>query len=119
MKTIYHFNLPSLVLKARHLGGSAFCNFYSLGVPEQALCGILLGFRIIVEDKASELLCVHLWTTVLIECSLYVMYMYTGDRDEMMISVTHQMQVVYSCVAPCFLDVTAFECSESVSVKYN
>ena len=29
----------SLVLKARHLGGSAFCNFYRLGVPEQALGG--------------------------------------------------------------------------------
>ena len=33
-------NLPSLVLKARHLGGSAFCNFYRLGVPEQALGGV-------------------------------------------------------------------------------
>ena len=46
---------PSLPLKARHLGGSAFCNFYGLGVPEQALCGIPLGFGIIVEDKPSEL----------------------------------------------------------------
>ena len=46
----------SLVLKARHLGGSAFCNFYSLEVPEQALGGIPLGFRIVVEDKKpSEL----------------------------------------------------------------
>ena len=37
--------------KARHLGGSAFCNFYRLGVPEQALGGIPLGFGIVVEDK--------------------------------------------------------------------
>ena len=47
--------LPTLVLKARHLGGFAFCNFYRLGVPEQALGGIPLGFGIIVEDKPSEL----------------------------------------------------------------
>ena len=31
------FNVPFLVLKARHLSSSAFCNFYRLGVPEQAL----------------------------------------------------------------------------------
>ena len=49
------FNLPSLVLKARHLGGSAFCNFYRLGVPEQALGGIPLSFGIVVEDKPSKL----------------------------------------------------------------
>ena len=40
------FILPSVVLKARHLGGSAFCNFYRLGVAEQALGGIPLGFGI-------------------------------------------------------------------------
>ena len=51
------FNLPSLVLKARHLGGSAFCNFYRLEVSEQALGGISLGFGIVVEDKPSELSC--------------------------------------------------------------
>ena len=51
------FNLPSLVLKARHLGGSAFCNFYRLEVSEQALGGIPLGFGIVVEDKPSELSC--------------------------------------------------------------
>ena len=53
-------NLPSLVLMARHLSGSAFCNsfFYRLGVPEQALGGIHLGFGIVVEDKPSEL-CVY------------------------------------------------------------
>ena len=42
------FNLPSLVVKARHLGGSAFCNFYGLRVPKQALGGIPLGFGIVV-----------------------------------------------------------------------
>ena len=50
------FNLPSLALKARHLGGSAFCNFYRLGVPEQALCAIPLVFEIVVEDKAFMLI---------------------------------------------------------------
>ena len=47
------------------VGGSAFCHFYRLGVPEQMLvgvplgcgvpldCGISLGCRIVVEDKLS------------------------------------------------------------------
>ena len=48
------FNLPFLVLKARHLGGSAFCR---LEVSEQALGGIPLGSGIVVEDKPSELSC--------------------------------------------------------------
>ena len=43
---------PSLVLKARHLGGSAFCNFHRLGVPEQALPHFLG----LIGD---ELLCVY------------------------------------------------------------
>ena len=29
-----------------------FCNFYRLGVPEQALGGIPLGFGIVVEDRS-------------------------------------------------------------------
>ena len=60
------FILTFLVLKARHfggfafcnweclkykLGGSAFCNFHRLGVSEQAMGGIPLGFGIVVEDK--------------------------------------------------------------------
>ena len=52
--------VPCLILKARHLGGSAFCNFYRLGVPEQALDGILLGSGIVVEDNfhvTSDLTC--------------------------------------------------------------
>ena len=40
--------LPSLVLKATQLDGSAFCKFYRLGVSEQALGGIPLGFGIVV-----------------------------------------------------------------------
>ena len=44
---------PSLVLKARHLGGSAFYNFYRLEVSEQALSEIPLGFRIVVEAELS------------------------------------------------------------------
>ena len=46
------YKYMSLVLKARHLGGSAFCN-----LSEQALGGIPLGFEIVVEDKPSELTC--------------------------------------------------------------
>ena len=53
------FNLPSLVLKARYVGGSAFCNFYRLGVPQQELGGIRLGFGIVVEDKLL-IHCIHM-----------------------------------------------------------
>ena len=35
--SVFFFNLLSLVLKARHLNGPAFWNFYRLGVLEQAL----------------------------------------------------------------------------------
>ena len=45
--------IPFLVLEARHLGGSAFCNLHWLGVLEQALGEIPLGFGIVVEDKPS------------------------------------------------------------------
>ena len=41
--------LAFVVLKARHLGGSAFCSFHRLGEPEQALGRIPLGFGIVVE----------------------------------------------------------------------
>ena len=53
-----HVNLPPLVLKARHLGGSASCNVDRLGVPKQALGGIPLDFGIVMENKPSELSCV-------------------------------------------------------------
>ena len=52
------FNLPPLVLKARHLSGPAVCVLiYSLyiGVPEQALGWLLLGLGLVVEDEPSEL----------------------------------------------------------------
>ena len=47
------FNIPHLVLNARHLGGSVFCTFFvGFGVPKKALCDSL-GFEIVVEDKLS------------------------------------------------------------------
>ena len=51
------FHAPSLhvVLKARHLSGSTFYNLYGLGVLEQALDRIPLGFGIVVEDKPPKL----------------------------------------------------------------
>ena len=43
-------NLPLLVLKARHLSGSALCTGFSrLVVPEQALDGIPLGLGSVVK----------------------------------------------------------------------
>ena len=51
---VFYKSLPSLVLKARLLSGSAFCNFRRLGMPEQGLGGIPLGFGIVLEDKPSE-----------------------------------------------------------------
>ena len=56
------FGISYTVLKAGHISGSAFCNFYMLGVPEQALGGDFpLGFGIVVEDnKPSELLSFHI-----------------------------------------------------------
>ena len=61
--------LPPLVLKARHLSASVFCNFYRLGVPEQALGGIPLSFGIVVEDKHSEFSCPTMYLKVLF-CSI-------------------------------------------------
>ena len=58
-----------VVLKARHLCGS-FCLWPRLGIPEQALGGIPLGFGIAVEDKPSELSCVYICTCI------YKYYMY-------------------------------------------
>ena len=47
------FNLPPLVLKARHLSGSAFC-WIDIGLPEQAAGGLGL----VVEDRPTELSCI-------------------------------------------------------------
>ena len=56
------FNLPLLVLKARHLSGSAFCTGFSrLEVSEQALGGILLDLGLVVK---INLLNIHLNNTV-------------------------------------------------------
>ena len=48
--TLVYFCVPSLFLKARNLGGSAFSNFHMLEVPEQEL-RIPLGFGIVIEDN--------------------------------------------------------------------
>ena len=53
--TLVYMYLPPLVLKARHLGGSAFCNVDRLGVPEQALSGIPLDFGIVMEDELHDI----------------------------------------------------------------
>ena len=52
------FNLPPLVLKARHLSGSAFC--WVIGLPEQAMrwmVGCPLDLGLVVEDKPTEFSC--------------------------------------------------------------
>ena len=50
------FNLPPLVLKARHLSGSAFCLIdIGLPEPEQAVGGFPPGLGLVVEDRPSEL----------------------------------------------------------------
>ena len=53
-------DLHQVPFKAKHLGGSAFCNFYRLGVTEQALGGIPLGFGIVVEDIPFELTIIYM-----------------------------------------------------------
>ena len=65
------FNLPSLVFKARHLSGSAFCNVYRLGVSEQAVGGIPQGFGMVVEDKHLLNLNIHLYIVLVIMGSCY------------------------------------------------
>ena len=50
------FNLPPLVLKARHLNGSAFC-LIDIGLPEQAVGGFPLGLGLVVEDRPTEFSC--------------------------------------------------------------
>ena len=47
------FNHPPLVLKARHLSGSAFCMTH-VSVPEQALGWIPLSLRLVLEDEPSK-----------------------------------------------------------------
>ena len=58
---MYTQNLLSILLKARHLGGSAFCDFYRLEVPERVLGGIPLGFGIVVKINLLNLHAVT-WT---------------------------------------------------------
>ncbi len=54
-----------MVLKVRHLSGSAFCTGFSrLKVPEQALDGILLGLGMVVKRNLMNfhVLVVHLYS---------------------------------------------------------
>ena len=48
------FNLPPLVLKARHLSGSAFCWVRFAG---NEMDGCSLGLGLVVEDKPTEFSC--------------------------------------------------------------
>ena len=49
------FSLPPLVLKARHLSGSAFYLIdILLGLPEQAVGGFPLGLGLVIEDRPTE-----------------------------------------------------------------
>ena len=56
-----------------HLGGSAFCNF-RLGVSEQALGGISVGFEI---DKPEELVCEGGSTVQRTRLMLHLVYVLT------------------------------------------
>ena len=72
MNAIHFYILPTIPSSqgARHLGGSAFCNFYR---PEQALGGIPLGFGIDVEDKlfVQRHVHVHIITNTQVSRSRY------------------------------------------------
>ena len=70
--------VPSLYFfKARNLSGSAFCNFHRLGVPEQALGGIPLGFGIVVKDKASAVELTPHYTLI------WTIHVSTGPKNDM------------------------------------
>ena len=47
-----------LVLKVRHLSGSTFC-WIDIGLPEQAVGEFPLGLGLVVEDRPTELSCMH------------------------------------------------------------
>ena len=71
------FNLPPLVLKARHLSDSAFCTrFFRLEVPEQALGGIPLGLGLVVEDKPTDFSCIFDHSMLFIHCICNAVYLY-------------------------------------------
>ena len=51
------FILPPLILKARHLSGSAFC-WIDIGLPEQGAEGFpYIGLGLVVEDRPTDPLC--------------------------------------------------------------
>ena len=51
-----NLHLLPLVLKARHLTGSAFC-WIDVGLPEQAVGWFPLGLGLVVQDRPTELSC--------------------------------------------------------------
>ena len=51
------FNLPPLVLKARHLSGSAFC-WVRFARAGNEMDGCPLGLGLVVEDKPTEFSCI-------------------------------------------------------------
>ena len=55
LTTLYHLSYMYVHPQFSRLDTSVGLPFVGLGVPEQALGGIPLGFGIIVEDKPSEL----------------------------------------------------------------
>ena len=59
-------------------------HFYRLGVAEQALGGIPLGFGIVVEDKPSELSCIIMLNVcVWLVGPSYSLHMYIGACVQM------------------------------------
>ena len=68
------------VLKARRLDGSAFCNSYRLGVPEQALCGIHLGFGIHEVSCVPEKCYLHVPVLVTEKGAFYFLWCQIDDR---------------------------------------
>ena len=51
--------LPPLVLKARHLSGSAFC-LIDISLPEQVVGEFPLGLGLVIEERPTELSCTFL-----------------------------------------------------------
>ena len=74
----YTYNLPPLVLKARHLGDSAFCTFFvGLGVSGRYWVGFpRIWDCSVVEDKPSELSCTvnqrFLWPQLFMQCFMFL-----------------------------------------------
>ena len=92
----------SLVLKAKYLGGSAFCNFHMLGVSEQALGGISLvanfGSIYIVNLSCH---CNHNY----VQCDLY--------------NLIHMYNIIPKVVHFILDSVNSCQVSEEMSVRFH